>query len=331
MPVFSRKTSTQRAVQALNRKEFFKLTLGASFSNPEQIERLSFIYTLAGAHAIDIMAAPRLVTAAKEGIQKAYKWGVAKGQEVCVPLIMISIKSDEDPHFQKAWIYHKGKGPVRIPQSLIRLCPTKALQEESILVDLCIGCGLCVDERIPIIMKPLKKVSGELVTGCLENGASGIEFHLGTGDLEKFDSLYGEIKRYLKSDLLLSFTVGSNQMSPLKIREVVAYVRSLVGDRKVIFQADGVPMSGQEGDGSTLQALAAAQVVQPVVGRNWLQVSGGTNGRTRRLGDHFNIELNGVAMGTYARKVLEGIDLDTKRGIGQAVSRAKKVVESVKA
>lgn len=329
MQVLVRKESYYRAVEALENKEFFKLTLGASFSNSKQIERLSFIYALAGAHVIDVMAAPKSVRAVQEGIENALRWSRDHGNEVSIPLIMISIKSDEDPHFQKAWIANKGK--IHVSQSLIQACPTKALQKDGIIVDLCIGCGLCVNEEIPIIMKPLKKVSRDLVVSCLNEGASGIEFHLGEGNQEKFISLFKEIRNSLNDELLLSFTVGSHQMSPLKVREVVRHIQSQMKNRRVVLQADGAPMSGKDGKGSTLQALAVAQVVQSVKGKDWLQASGGTNNLTRQLAESFDIELSGVAMGTYARKILDGINLERTDGIRRAVGRAKKLVESVKA
>ncbi len=329
MQVSVRKDSYYRAVEALENKEFFKLTLGASFSNSRQIERLSFIYSLAGAHVIDVMASPKLVKAVREGIDNALRWSRDHGHEVSIPLMMISIKSDEDPHFQKAWIANKGK--VHIPQALIQVCPTKALQRDGIMVDLCIGCGLCVNEEIPIILRPLKKVSRDLVVSCLNEGASGVEFHLGEGDREKFVSLLNEIRSSLNDEILLSFTVGSHQMSPLRVQEVVRHIQSQMKNRRVVLQADGAPMSGKDGKGSTLQALAMAQVVQSVKRKDWLQASGGTNNLTRQLADTFDIELNGVAMGTYARKILDGINLERTDGIRRAVGRAKKLVESVKA
>lgn len=314
----------QRAVQALQNKRFFKLTLGASFSNPREIERLSYIYTLAGAHAIDIMAAPRLVRAALKGINKAKK----QNRRVDAPLVMVSIQSDEDPHFQKAWMPNRRK--IIIPKEIRNLCPTGAIGEEEITTDLCIGCGLCVNDRIPIKMRPLRKISEDLLAACLKEGAEGIEFHLGQGDIEKFDSLFGGIKGMISKEILLSVTVGSNRMSPAKVEEVVTRVNELMTGRQVIFQADGTPMSGQDGKSSTLQTLAVAQLVQPLKKDHWLQASGGTNRLTATLAKDFQIELNGVAMGTYARKVLAGIDLDVVDGSALAVLRAKKLVRSVK-
>jgi hypothetical protein len=74
---------------------------------------------------------------------------------------------------------------------------------------------------------------------------------------------------------------------------------------RMIIQADGDPMSGGDDDyNSTLQAIATADVILkskvPVI----ITVSGGTNSKTRELADLCHVVINGVSIGSFARKIV---------------------------
>lgn len=71
-----------------------------------------------------------------------------------------------------------------------------------------------------------------------------------------------------------------------------------------IVQADGFPMSGGKDDyKTTLQAVATAEIVQNAKLPVYIMLSGGTNSKTAELAKMCSIDYNGIAIGTFARKV----------------------------
>ena len=55
----------------LEKSLFFKLVCGAGNENPEEVKKLSFIYTLAGAKGMDVSANPEIVKSCIDGIDLA--------------------------------------------------------------------------------------------------------------------------------------------------------------------------------------------------------------------------------------------------------------------
>ena len=73
-----------------------------------------------------------------------------------------------------------------------------------------------------------------------------------------------------------------------------------------IIQADGIPMSGSEDNyKTTLQAVAMAEIIQDAEQPVYLLISGGTNSKTRKLAELCDIKYNGIAIGSYARKIVK--------------------------
>jgi hypothetical protein len=102
-----------------------------------------------------------------------------------------------------------------------------------------------------------------------------------------------------------------------------------------IIQADGFPMSGGEDTyKSTLQAVATAEIVQKANLPVYIMLSGGTNSKTTELAKMCEIDYNGVAIGSYARKIvkrwIERSDFWTNPVVTVcALEVAKPLVESV--
>ena len=72
-----------------------------------------------------------------------------------------------------------------------------------------------------------------------------------------------------------------------------------------IIQADGIPMSGGEDSyKTTLQAVAMAEIIQNANLPVYLTLSGGTNSKTLELSHQCDIYPNGVAIGSWARKII---------------------------
>ena len=90
---------------------------------------------------------------------------------------------------------------------------------------------------------------------------------------------------------------------------LVKRITEMIKDRApytTIVQADGFPMSGGSDDyKTTLQAVATAEIVQNANLPVYLMLSGGTNSKTAELAKMCGIKYSGVAVGSYARKIVK--------------------------
>ena len=104
---------------------------------------------------------------------------------------------------------------------------------------------------------------------------------------------------------MLSICIGRKKFSDEKMIEIL---EKLLRDRKpysTIIQADGSPMSGGVDDyESTLQAVAAGNLVKRADLHQYVIVSGGTNSKTMELSKICGVDINGVAVGSFARKIV---------------------------
>jgi len=69
-------------VSLLKKGQFFKIICGGGNEDPEEVKRLSIIYTLAGAKGIDISANPGIVKHCMNGIDYAYGVSEALGIDI---------------------------------------------------------------------------------------------------------------------------------------------------------------------------------------------------------------------------------------------------------
>jgi hypothetical protein len=109
----------------------------------------------------------------------------------------------------------------------------------------------------------------------------------------------------------------------LNLEKRIENAKKISKDRLII-QADGYPMSGGNDDfNTTLQAVACADVINKrfnikankknklindLYKNNseiYIVLSGGTNSLTKKLADSAGVKINGVAIGTFARKIVE--------------------------
>ncbi|MDR1327050.1 MAG: hypothetical protein LBJ74_01445 [Heliobacteriaceae bacterium] len=117
-------------------------------------------------------------------------------------------------------------------------------------------------------------------------------------------------------DGMLSICLGRGRLGD---SQLIGRIKKMLEYRALyttIVQADGFPMSGGADDyKSTLQAVAAAQIVQNANLPVYLLLSGGTNSKTAELARLCGVAPHGIAVGSYARQI--------------AHSSAKKLVDSV--
>ncbi len=278
----------------LNMFPFFKLVCGAGNEDAESVKRLVYIYARAGCKVFDISARKEILEAAKIGAEFADK----KDVHFCVS---VGIKGD--PHISKAQI----NSTCIKCGTCFRNCPNGAIYS-SIVIDekKCIGCGVCF-KKCPVnaIRMVDKDVNvREILPYMVQNGVEILELHIMGHDKKDLDykwQVINECKPKFASICIDRENFGN--------KEVLARINEMIKDRApytTIIQADGIPMSGADDTyKTTLQAVAMAEIIQNANLPVYIVVSGGTNSKTAELCRQCDINYNGIAVGSWARKIIQ--------------------------
>ena len=268
----------------------FKLVCGAGNEDALEVEKLVALYSKAGCKFFDVSAKPEIIDAAKKGLQ---------GRE---GYICVSVGIKGDPHVRKAQIdYEKCAGCHKCEE----ICPQKTIKHCKVKTARCIGCGKCytVCTHGAISFLSENKDLREVLPPLIEKGIDCIEFHVmgedESGIYEKWD--------YINSvyDGLLSICTARGKLSEEKMISRIERMTAIRKPYTTIVQADGFPMSGGKDDyKTTLQAVATAEIVQNAKMPVYIMLSGGTNSKTAELAKLCGINFNGIAIGTFARKIV---------------------------
>lgn len=298
----------------------FKLVCGAGNEDELEVEKLIRLYSSAGCKFFDLSAKPEIVDAAKRGLQ---------GRE---GYLCVSVGIKGDPHIRKAQInYEKCSNCLKCEE----ICPQRAISYSKVKLSRCIGCGrcfsVCTHGAISFVEenKPLEEVLPPLI----EKGIDCIEFHV----MNKENSEIYEKWDYINSVFngILSICTARANLSD---NEMIERIKKMTANRpaySTIVQADGFPMSGGRDDfKTTLQAVATAEIVQNAKLPVYIMLSGGTNSKTAELSKLCSINYNGIAIGTYARKIvgkyIERKDFPTNEYIfDEALKIAKNLVQTI--
>lgn len=291
--------------EIFTRRRCFKLVCGAGNEDAEEVRKLAVAYSLAGATMLDLSANLDVVRAAREGVQTAYRLAPILGKNIETrPYLNVSIGLKGDPHVRKA----------RIDLDKCTRCGlcSQRCRQEAISPDFvvkeyrCIGCGdcegVCEFEAISYIHK--KADFDKILPECVREGVETMELHAVTEDEEAVFADWRVLNRIIPNHFLsmcIDRYLLSNQNFLARVRK--AY--EITGSRFIV-QADGVPMGGEGDDyNTTLQAVACADIVQKSRLPVMLLLSGGTNSRTGLLAKQCGIKANGIAVGTWARKIVK--------------------------
>lgn len=318
----------------LQERRFFKLVCGAGNEDPEEVRRLSLIFTLAGSTMLDLSANTDVVDAAVTGIKKAYEIAPLLGKQIEVkPYLNVSIGIKGDPHVRKAKI-----DKVRCNKCgrCIDSCKQGAIDGGFIVREYrCIGCGHCEAAcAYRAIGYAHKRADIEKVLPlCIQKGVETMELHAATDDDETFLSDW-KLLNNLIPDNFISLCIDRSLLSNKRLIERAWAAHQLIGERLII-QADGIPMSGSEKDdyNNTLQAVACADIIQKSGIPAMILLSGGTNSKTGLLARECSVKAHGVAIGSFARMLVkeylkkEGFDTDMTV-IKAAVSKAEALIKS---
>jgi ferredoxin len=300
--------------QLLVAGQYFKVVCGAGHEVEADVERLAYVYTLAGCNGFDVSAKPEVVQACGRGIEAAVEVAPAMGLTLGVrPFITVSVGMPGDHHVRKAVI----SSDCVACDLCIPACPTAAITADLVVVDpLCIGCGLCEAVCPPaaaaIRWRHDAKALRSILPACLQAGAESIELHAAVADGEATLAEWQVVNDCLP-DGLVSLCLDRHFLSNHDLLERICRAHAFAGNRLMI-QADGVPMGGAAGSGwrATLQAVAMADVIErelkardprfrhlPVV------LSGGTNRGTGALAARCGVPFAGIAMGSQARGLVQ--------------------------
>ena len=277
--------------------KILKLICGAGNENIKEVEALSFVYASAGFNMIDVAAKNDVIAAAKNGIRFANK---EKEVSICV-----SIGLQSDIHVSKAVI---NKQKCLVCERCIDICPQNAIFEEDdkILIDekKCIGCSKCLKEcpQNSIIIEHKYKTPCSMLLSVMSDDIDCVEFHCNSD----YEELILENWQQIKSvyDGQLGFCLDRSKFGDERL---LALISNMAKDSKnVILQTDGKPMSGGIDDyKSNLQALAFAELISSNGIPVKLIVSGGTNSKTSEFAKLCNVPIDGVAIGSFARKLVK--------------------------
>lgn len=285
------------------RGKYFKLVCGAGNENAEAVRRLGLIYTLSGAKGFDVSADPRIVRACIQGIEQAFHLADRLGISLILrPFVMVSVGMPGDHHVRKAAI---NQNCVKC-DACIPTCPTQAIPLHLVIVaERCIGCGNCeaACDYHAIEYRHSERDLKEILPKCLEAGAENVELHAAVPDhqaiMKEWEGVHSVTPgRYI------SMCIDRQHLSNTQLIERVKRAQRVARERLII-QADGVPMSGGKDDyNTTLQAIATADILQKHVKGVRLILSGGTNRLTGKLARECGVPFAGIAIGTFARKIV---------------------------
>lgn len=280
----------------LENKKCFKLVLGANNSDFKQITRLCALYSSIGCKFFDINASIEAYNALIKGLN----YSKIKREDV---FVCVSVGVNQDPHLTKFKI---DKTLCKNCKKCKDICISQAIEFgdfAKIKEEKCIGCAKCAKTTNCPAFRSYQKIRKweEFLPGLFDK-TDCIEFHAICDDINEIDEKWN----YLCSNFngMLSICVDRSFFGD---RKIIEQLRKMIkkADRKIIIQADGAPMSGGKNDyKTTLQTVAFVDLINKNNLNAYVIMSGGTNSKTMELARLLQVENNGAAFGSYARKIV---------------------------
>lgn len=302
----------------LSSNKCFKLICGAGNYDIYSVEKLVYLYSKAGCNLFDISADIDIINAAKSGLKNA---GITKNRYLCA-----SVGLSGDYHFNK---YLINKNKCNKCGSCLKVCLENAINNYSIDEKKCIGCGKCFEicknnaietKSVFADIKQILPLLNKLNIDCIE---------LHSANSNNQDTY--KIWKYISENYTgtLSLCVDRLKYGNTSLIKRVKKMLSVRQPYTTIIQTDGNPISGGTNDyKSTLQAVASADIILKENLPAYVIASGGTNEKTFELAKQCNVDINGVAMGSYARYIVKDY-LTGKMDYNTALNIASKLVNSI--
>ncbi len=314
----------------LEEKRCFKLVCGAGNEDIQEIEKLVALYSKAGCNFFDLSANEAVIDAAKRGLDFSIPKEKQNEFYFCV-----SVGINGDPHTTKAKIDEKN---CILCKKCIDICPQNAIFEIENICKIkeirCIGCGKCknICTKGAISFYSKDKNLKEILPPIIKKGIDCIELHAIGEDENEVDTKWKELNSFYEG--FLSICIDRSKLGNEKY---LARIERLLKSRmpySTIIQADGAPMSGGVDDyKTTLQAIAAAEIVQDANLPAFLLISGGTNSKSTKFAKQCGINPHGITIGSYARQIVKNYIkrddfLQNERIFNEALNEAKKLVKT---
>lgn len=303
--------------ELLKSNKYFKLVCGAGNEDISSIEKLMKIYYEAGCRVFDLCMSDEVGNIAFKTCPDAF--------------LCFSYGIKNDPHTIKTKI---NKEYCKECKACEKICIQNAIKNHTVDEKKCVGCKQCLSVCKNKAIETYSKTKDleEVLPEVLKYNPQCIELHACSDNEEEVEHNW----RYIESKFsgMMSLCIDR---SILGDKKVIERINKLIKNRKpytTIIQTDGNPMSGGVDDyKTTLQAVAMAEVIQ----KNNLPVcvvlSGGTNSKTKELSNLCNVEINGIAIGSYARKIVKKYVeqdnlLEDEKSFKEAVEIAKNLINS---
>ena len=311
----------------LKENKCFKLVCGAGNEDIQEVEKLVALYSKAGCNFFDLCAKPEIIDAAKRGLEIS---GITKDRYLCCS---VGIKGD--PHVSKAFI---NQDLCTKCSKCYKACPELAIAENPTTYKVkrtkCIGCGKCINicHKSAISLESEYTDMKTILPPIIEKGIDCIELHIIGENETEIDEKWEDINNLYNG--ILSICIDRLILGNKGVLKRLDKMLKIRSPYTTIIQADGAPMSGGEDDyKTTLQAVAMGEIIQNANLPVYTLLSGGTNSKTTELAKLCNIKTNGVAIGSYARKIvreyLQRDDFYTNEQVyNNALEIAKKLVET---
>ena len=309
----------------LDRRQCFKLVCGAGNEDAIEVEKLVTVYSLAGCMFFDLCAKPEIVDAAKRGLERA---GIKEDRYLCV-----SVGIDGDPHITKAVIDQEKCVKCGKCKSI---CPHDAiieLDKYKVKKERCLGCTQCakVCPKGAIEMVSQLQDYREVLPKLIAKGIDCVEFHAISEDEKDVNDKWLQINEMF--DGMLCISIDRSELGDKKLVERVKRLISIRKPYTTIIQADGIAMSGSNDEfGTTLQAVATAQLFQNADLPAYIMMSGGTNTKSTEMTKMCGVKPHCLAVGSYARKIIKDYLLkedlfENKQALDEAVKIAKNLID----
>jgi len=328
----------QRPYHALESGSWFKLIGGASSQNIPALGNLALIYTLAGADCIDVSADPAVIARVAEAIESGLRMlGLSQAD---APFLMVSLSDGDDPHFRKAH-FPSLLCPPDCSRPCLRICPVDAITRAGVLAERCYGCGRCepVCPHGLIALTPWShrvEDIGALLAPC---AIDAVEIHPHAGNREGFARLWRGLAPLIPRLKLVAVSFPDEPGMREHLEAIAALLLdSALGEAvraHLVWQIDGLPMSGDLARGTARAAVRFAREVQAWGLPGHLQLAGGTNDASVALAREAGLAISGIGYGSYARRLVQaevegGSLAGSPPQLEQAVRLARTLVRQLK-
>ena len=283
----------------LQSRKCFKLVCGVGNEDVDEVEKLVYTYSKAGCNLFDVSASPNVIKSAKSALKKA---GITDDRYLCVS---VGIKGD--PHTLKASIDYEscincGRCQHSCPQNAIVNNVSRYIIENK----KCIGCARCknICPKSAINFASVTMNFEQILPAIIKEGIDCLEFHAISDDDIGVLNTWNILSKLYKG--FMSICVDRSKIGNEKLIKRLSKMLQKRNPYTTIIQADGAPMSGgRDNYKSTLQAIATAEIIQNSKLPAYVLLSGGTNSKSAELAKLCEVDICGVAIGSYARHIVK--------------------------